>query len=73
MKILSKERVDAKVIKKYDAARTPYTRLMECAELPQQVKDELMRRKNRLDLETLLLKVDELQTRLISMAVLWDK
>ena len=73
MKILSKERVDAKVIKKYDAARTPYTRLMECAELPQQVKDELMRRKKRLDLETLLLKVDELQTRLISMAVSWVK
>ena len=34
MKLLAKTRLDAKVRKKYDEAKTPYTRLMECKELP---------------------------------------
>ena len=73
MKIISKERVDSKVTKKYDEAKTPYTRLMEHKGLPETVKAELRRRKNSLDLESLLNKTQELQTKLISMAVLWSK
>ena len=38
MKIISKKRIDAKVIKKYDAAKTPYCRLMESADVPEAVK-----------------------------------
>ena len=33
MKIISKRRVEAKIIKKYDAAKTPYQRLMESSDV----------------------------------------
>ena len=69
MKIIAKERVDAKVIKKYDAAKTPYRRLMESADVSEAVKAELFRRKNRLDLQQLLDKTQLLQRKLIAMAV----
>ena len=69
MKIIAKERVDAKVIKKYDAAKTPYRRLMESADVSEAVKEELVRRKNRLDLQQLLEKTQLLQRKLIAMAV----
>ena len=69
MKIITKERVDAKVIKKYDAAKTPCRRLMESADVSEAVKEELVRRKNRLDLQQLLEKTQLLQRKLIAMAV----
>ena len=69
MKIIAKERVDAKVIKKYDAAKTPYRRLMESADVSEAVKAELVRRKNGLDLQQLLEKTQLLQRKLIAMAV----
>lgn len=47
MKILSKECRDAKIIKKYDRARTPYVRLMEYGELDDASKDEFRSLKNR--------------------------
>jgi hypothetical protein len=71
MKILSKERVDAKVIKKYDKAKTPYMRLMECADLDESAKVELKQRKSRLDLRALLERTQELQKKLTAMAVPW--
>ena len=73
MKIQKKERIDAKVTKKYDDAKTPYTRLIECKSLPEEAKQELRRRKNALDLETLLQRTQELQTKLIALAVPWSK
>lgn len=69
MKIISKERIDAKVFKKYDRAKTPYTRLMECPELDERTKRELARKKSELDLETLLSETQRLQSKLIAMAV----
>ena len=54
MKIISKQRVEAKVIKKYDTAKTPYCRLMESSDVSEVVKAELLRRKNSLDLQQLL-------------------
>ena len=73
MKIISKERVDSKVTKKYDEAKTPYTRLLEHKGLPDAVKAELRLRKNSLDLEFLLNRTQELQSKLISMAVPWSR
>lgn len=73
MKIQKKERIDAKVTKKYDNAKTPYTRLIECESLPEEAKQALRRRKNALDLETLLQRTQELQTKLIALAVPWSK
>ena len=69
MKIIAKERVDAKLIKKYDTAKTPYRRLMESPQLSDVEKEELYRRKNSLDLQQLLEKTQLLQRKLIAMAV----
>ena len=41
MKLISKDRVGAKVIKKYDKPKTPYQRLMECPTLSEDVKQKL--------------------------------
>ena len=71
MKIISKQRVEAKVIKKYDAAKTPYCRLMESSDVSEAVKAELCRRKNSLDLQQLLEETHTLQSKLISMAQPW--
>ena len=71
MKIISKQRVEAKVIKKYDAAKTPYRRLMESSDVSEAVKADLLRRKNSLDLQQLLEATHTLQSKLISMAKPW--
>ena len=71
MKIISKRRVEAKVIKKYDTAKTPYRRLMESADVSEAVKAELLSRKNSLDLQQLLETTQCLQRKLISMAQPW--
>ena len=71
MKIISKERVDAKLIKKYDTAKTPYRRLMESADVTAAEKQQLHQRKNKLDLAVLLEKTQQLQGKLISMALPW--
>ena len=39
----------------------------------EEAKQELRRRKNALDLETLLQRTQELQTKLITLAVPWSK
>ena len=72
MKIISKQRVEAKVIKKYDTAKTPYCRLMESSDVSEAVKAELCRRKNNLDLQQLLETTQCLQRKLISMAQSWS-
>ncbi|QSH91737.1 transposase [Treponema medium] len=71
MKIISKQRIDAKVVKKYDTAKTPYRRLMESSDVSEAVKAELCRRKNNLDLQQLLETTQCLQSKLISMAQPW--
>ena len=71
MKIIAKERVDAKLIKKYDTAKTPYRRLMESTAVSDAEKQELILRKNGLDLQQLLEKTQLLQRKLICLAVPW--
>ncbi|WP_246473274.1 integrase catalytic domain-containing protein [Treponema parvum] len=73
LKIVAKERMDAKLIKKYDAAKTPYRRLMESMNVSPDEKEELLCRKNALDLGDLLEITQRLQSKLISMAVPWTK
>ena len=71
MKIISKQRVEAKVIKKYNTAKTPYRRLMESSDVSEAVKADLCRRKNGFDLQQLLETMQYLQSKLISMAQPW--
>ncbi|EFW38620.1 hypothetical protein HMPREF9554_00876 [Treponema phagedenis F0421] len=70
--LIFKERIDKKVIKKYDTAKTPYSRLLESPDVPEKEKAELRRRKAALDLSELLVKVTELQKALIATAVPWQ-
>ena len=41
MKLASKERVGGKIKRKYEASKTPYQRLIESDQIPQEVKEEL--------------------------------
>jgi len=41
MKLASKERVGGKIKRKYEASKTPYQRLMESDQIPDEVKEEL--------------------------------
>lgn len=41
LKLQSKERFGAKIIRKYDGAKTPYQRVMECNEITAEEKDKL--------------------------------
>jgi hypothetical protein len=43
MKLQSKERIGGRVKRKYDVPRTPYQRLMESGQLPEEAKEELQR------------------------------
>jgi hypothetical protein len=40
-KLKSKTRIGSKEIKVYDEPRSPFRRLLECAQLPQEYKDSL--------------------------------
>ena len=72
MKIISKQRIDAKVIKKYDTAKTPYCRLMESSDVPEAVKAELYCRNNSVDLQQLLETTQSLRSKLIALAQPWS-
>ena len=41
MKLVSKERIGGRVKRKYDTPRTPYQRLVESGQLPEESKEEL--------------------------------
>ena len=41
MKLISKDRVGAKVKKKYDKPKTPYQRIIECPTVSEEVKEKL--------------------------------
>jgi len=41
IKLVSKERINGRIKRKYDSARTPYQRIMECKAIPRSTKREL--------------------------------
>lgn len=41
MKLIKKERVGSKIVKRYEKAKTPYQRIMESDQIPQDVKNQL--------------------------------
>lgn len=41
VKLIDKERIGSKTIKRHDQPKTPYQRIMACADIPQLVKDKL--------------------------------
>lgn len=69
LRLKSKDRVDAKVVKRYEAAKTPCKRLLDSPDVGEAVKRELRARKRSLDLLELKDNVDILQKKLLKMSV----
>ena len=69
LRLKSKDRVDAKVVKRYEAAKTPCQRLLDSPDIAEPAKLELRARKQRLDLLELKDKVDTLQKKLLKLSV----
>ena len=69
MKLLSKERMGAKVKKKYDAARTPYQRVLEAQQVDAPVKEALQQEYLTLNPVTLLRQIRRQQALLWELAV----
>ena len=65
MKLVAKERVGSKVKKTYDQAKTPYQRVLESAQVSEQVKERLRQQYASLNPLALLRQMQRLQ------AVLW--
>lgn len=68
-KLVSKERVGAKVRKRYDEARTPYRRLIETGVLEESMRETLHKLYDRLNPVDLLTEMHELIRRLRRMAI----
>jgi hypothetical protein len=69
-KLVAKERVGSKVIKRYDAARTPYQRLLESGVLEEEQKQRLEQTFQRLNPVKLKAEIDATLERLWRLAVL---
>lgn len=69
MKLQSKERSGARVKKKYDAARTPYQRLLDSGFVAAETKQELRARYHLLNPAQLKRQIERLQQKLLATAV----
>ena len=69
MKLQSKERQGARVKKKYDAARTPYQRLLDSRFIPEESKKQLRAQYRLLNPAQLKRQLERLQQRLLATAV----
>ncbi|NJL71892.1 MAG: transposase family protein [Candidatus Competibacteraceae bacterium] len=61
MKLLSKERIGAKVVKKYDKAKTPYQRVLASSSVPESTKKALRSQMLLLDPVLLFKQIEALQ------------
>jgi hypothetical protein len=68
MKLQSKIRVEGRIHRRYEAASTPYQRLMESGQLTRQAKKRLQQQYESLNVANLKRKIDELRNRLFRMA-----
>jgi hypothetical protein len=68
MKLVEKTRTGSKVTKRYDRARTPYSRVLESAHVPEQTKDELRQAYAVLNPVKLGREISRLQDRLDAIA-----
>jgi hypothetical protein len=69
MKLQSKERQGARVKKKYDAARTPYQRLLDSSFIPEESKKQLRAQYRLLNPAQLKRQMERLQQKLLATAV----
>lgn len=64
MKCVERKRVGSKIVKKYDVAKTPYQRIIESRNVPQNVKNILTKRYSELNPITLRQEIDKLKKRI---------
>jgi len=69
-KLYSKTRVGSKVTKKYDRARTPYRRVLECADINDKIKRNLRKEYDSLNPAELKRKITKLQNKLLKLNLL---
>jgi Skp family chaperone for outer membrane proteins len=69
MKLQSKERHGARVQKKYDAARTPYQRLLDASFIAEEIKKQLRAEYRLLNPAQLKRQIEKLQQKLLATAV----
>jgi hypothetical protein len=68
VKLLRKERVGARVRRRYDAPRTPLDRVLACPELRPEVAAQLQRQRDRLDPFALARTIEERLARIFALA-----
>ena len=72
-KLSSKTRVGSKVSKKYDNARTPFRRVLECQHIDDKIKASLRREYDSLNPAELKRKITRLQDKLLKLNTLKQK
>lgn len=68
-KLIKRERVGAKVKKRYDVPKTPYRRIMEIPAITERTKETLTRLYNQINPAQLKREMEKLQERLIDLTV----
>ncbi len=73
VKLVSKTRTGSKVSKKYDQAKTPYRRVLECSDIDDKIKEKLKTKYDSLNPAELKRKISVLQDRLLKLNALKQK
>jgi len=73
LKLVFKTRTDSKVTKKYDEAKTPYRRVLECSDIDNKIKARLEKQYDSLNPAELKRKISMLQGKLLKLNVLKQK
>jgi len=72
-KLIKKERIGSKVIKRYDEAKTPYRRVLESPNIKEEIKVKLRKEYAMLNPAELKRKITKLQNRLLKLNALKQK
>jgi hypothetical protein len=73
VKLVFKTRTGSKVSKKYDEAKTPYRRVLECGCIDDKIKEGLMKKYDSLNPAALKRNISKLQDRLLKLNALKQK
>jgi hypothetical protein len=72
-KLESKTRIGSKITKKYDEAKTPYRRVLECRDIDDKIKTRLKKQYDSLNPAELKRKIAKLQEKLLKLNTLKQK
>jgi hypothetical protein len=72
-KLVQKERIGSRIIKRYDVAQTPFRRVLASAVIPEEIKMKLQRQYDKLNPAELKRQITKLQNELLRLNVLKQK